>query len=208
MRKQTLPPEKYDRMWEAYLERQTPNHVAKTVGCTWTTARRYIEEGDPRRNLDPLRVRFQEHRQVVREEIDRSVNEVTVENLKIVETFKMRGFQRLLEQLTGGVETVKVVEGDQEMTVTTNAEIEVRPRDILDAMKLELKMMGEPDEVMEIRITHLVGLCVTLFRAEMVSVGLAGPEVDAVVERVGQRLSSLGQGEITGNGDGAGDGHG
>ena len=52
--------EKYNEMYAVYRERQSVDHVAKTCGVHWKTARRYIEDGDPKRHLRPIKVRYAE----------------------------------------------------------------------------------------------------------------------------------------------------
>jgi hypothetical protein len=47
-----------ERMFDAYCERQSANHVAKVTGVARATAKRYIEQGDPGRAIEPLEVRF------------------------------------------------------------------------------------------------------------------------------------------------------
>ncbi len=51
--------DKYNEMYTAYQENQSPDSVAKKCGVHRDTATKYIEEGDPSRNLRPLRDRFQ-----------------------------------------------------------------------------------------------------------------------------------------------------
>jgi len=50
--------DKYDRMWEAYQVEQTAHYVSKMTGVSRATARKYIEQGDPKRAMRPLRERW------------------------------------------------------------------------------------------------------------------------------------------------------
>jgi len=52
--------EKYNEMYSAYRERQSVAHVAETCQVHWKTARRYIEDGDLKRHLRPIKIRFAE----------------------------------------------------------------------------------------------------------------------------------------------------
>lgn len=51
--------DKYNAMYEAYMAEQSAAAVAKATGVDRRTAQRYIERGDPGRNLRPLRMRYQ-----------------------------------------------------------------------------------------------------------------------------------------------------
>lgn len=55
----SLSIDNYNRAYRAYVDKQSPTHVAKTVGIPKATASRYIEKGDPARGLKPLKDRFQ-----------------------------------------------------------------------------------------------------------------------------------------------------
>lgn len=48
----------YNAMYDAYMAVQTAAHVAKTCKVDRRTARRYIDKGDPKRNLRPLAERY------------------------------------------------------------------------------------------------------------------------------------------------------
>lgn len=52
--------EKYNELYAAYREKQSIDYVAKKCGVHWQTARRYIEDGDLRRHLRPIKIRFAE----------------------------------------------------------------------------------------------------------------------------------------------------
>jgi len=49
----------YNAMYDAYMAQQSAAYVAKTAGVDRRTAKRYIERGDPKRNLRPLKQRYQ-----------------------------------------------------------------------------------------------------------------------------------------------------
>jgi len=51
--------DKYNELYAAYQENQSPDSVARKCGVHRDTATKYIEEGDPARNLRPLRDRLQ-----------------------------------------------------------------------------------------------------------------------------------------------------
>ena len=48
----------YERMYMAYSQEQTPAYVAKTVGVSWPTAKKYITEGDLVRDMEPIIDRY------------------------------------------------------------------------------------------------------------------------------------------------------
>ena len=55
---QATPLECVERMWEAYQERQSGRYVAAVVGVSVATASKYINYGDPGRNVVPFKVRW------------------------------------------------------------------------------------------------------------------------------------------------------
>lgn len=67
---QGISVEKYNEMAEAFWEVQSANHVARTCKVTNATAKKYIEKGDPRRNLPPIRDRWNARVEEVIEEQD------------------------------------------------------------------------------------------------------------------------------------------
>lgn len=50
--------DQYNQAYEAYCEVQSPSYVAKKSGINEHTAAKVIKDGDPSRNLRPLRDRF------------------------------------------------------------------------------------------------------------------------------------------------------
>ena len=66
--------EVYDKMVRAYFERQTIAHVAKTAPVAYSTAKRYVQHGDPHRNLMSLEDRFAltNEQQRMQEDYDRA----------------------------------------------------------------------------------------------------------------------------------------
>jgi hypothetical protein len=55
--------DKYNELYAAYHERQTINHLVKTCHVSQDTAKRYVEKGDPKRNLMPIKDRWQRTQQ-------------------------------------------------------------------------------------------------------------------------------------------------
>lgn len=50
--------EKIEAMFEAYTEKQSIAHVSKAAGVSYPTAKRYIEQGDAKRGIEPLAFRL------------------------------------------------------------------------------------------------------------------------------------------------------
>lgn len=48
----------YNAMYAAYMEQQSARYVAEQCGVDRRTALRYVDKGDPKRNLRPLKDRF------------------------------------------------------------------------------------------------------------------------------------------------------
>jgi len=49
----------YNIMYEAYIQEQSIAHVSRVSGINPKTAKKFIEEGDPTRNLRPLKTRYE-----------------------------------------------------------------------------------------------------------------------------------------------------
>lgn len=62
--------EKYNEMFAAYLERQSAPHVARTCQVAERTARRYIDQGDPKRKLMSLKERLAKVNDLARQRAD------------------------------------------------------------------------------------------------------------------------------------------
>lgn len=56
---QATPLEAVEKMWEAYQDRQSARYVAAVTGVSVATAAKYINTGDPKRNVVPFKVRWQ-----------------------------------------------------------------------------------------------------------------------------------------------------
>lgn len=56
----SLPIQTYNEMFEAYLVVPSAAHAARMTGVSARCARKYVERGDPRRGLPPLRQRYDE----------------------------------------------------------------------------------------------------------------------------------------------------
>lgn len=54
---------KYDAMWQAYKDRQSPTHISRAVGVSYDVARRAVEVGWPRYKLPSLSERWDNLRQ-------------------------------------------------------------------------------------------------------------------------------------------------
>jgi len=103
---QAISIEKYDVMWSAWQEKQSIAHAARAAGIARATARRYIDEGDASRGLEPLRdrlikVRLDAARKADRDNaMDRAQLIRSADRLQAVVD---RQIDRLEEDLTAGV---------------------------------------------------------------------------------------------------------
>lgn len=52
-----ITPEKVEEMFTAWCAMQSLDHVQRTCGVTWHTAKKYVEIGDPERGLESIRKR-------------------------------------------------------------------------------------------------------------------------------------------------------
>jgi len=86
-----VPVEKYNEMWVAYQERQTITQVAKSVdGIGKDAAKKYIERGDPKRGLRPLRARFIEVQQRAQKKADYTAADARRESLIIARRYEQQ----------------------------------------------------------------------------------------------------------------------
>lgn len=56
---------KYEEMFRAYLHKQTAEHVARITGVCTRTATRYIQKGNPRRGMPPIKQRYEDAQQAL-----------------------------------------------------------------------------------------------------------------------------------------------
>jgi hypothetical protein len=50
--------EKVEEMFTLYAQQQSANYVAQNSGVSWSTANKYIVQGDPQRGIEPFRMRY------------------------------------------------------------------------------------------------------------------------------------------------------
>lgn len=92
---QGISVEKYTEMAEAFWQIQSVNHVAKTCKVNMATAKKYIEKGDPKRGLTPIRERFKgEVAQKIKEQ-NRTWAQAMTEWAAIIDTGKKKLKERL-----------------------------------------------------------------------------------------------------------------
>lgn len=80
--------EKYNEMTEAFFKEQAVEFVARSSRVKWHTARKYIEKGDPKRGLRPIRERFIESQKAVQKKHDRTWQDAKLESLEMVRAQK------------------------------------------------------------------------------------------------------------------------
>lgn len=87
--------ETYQRMWEAYQEKQSVEHVRRRVGISWRTADKYIDKGDPSRGLEGLRDRFARVMQKAQRQEEYGLARARADTLKLIRAYKSKLAQRI-----------------------------------------------------------------------------------------------------------------
>jgi hypothetical protein len=78
----------YNEMARAYFEEQSAYHVATTCKVSWRTAQKYIEFGDPERNMPPIRKRLEESQRQIQAKQDRDWQKANIESKEIIRAEK------------------------------------------------------------------------------------------------------------------------
>lgn len=105
-----VSPETYQRMYAAYLERQSAAHVSRVTGVAETTALKYIEKGHPKRGMDPLRDRFKRIQDMTRQQQDYDQAQAWAEFQKAGRAAFMKVVQRIQSMDPEELEANKIPE--------------------------------------------------------------------------------------------------
>jgi hypothetical protein len=128
---------KYDQIFRYFLEDQNIKSVARKCGLDPRTVRKYVEHGDPRRGLEPIRDRYARIVRKAQEREDADIAKAVASNLALVRDAKKVLVAKLHEQLA-----------PDGKTLTTRASEEL-PADIsayIDRIvRLEMSLLGGPD---------------------------------------------------------------
>lgn len=98
----------YNKMLAAYLEKQSAAYVAKTVGVAERTALRYIEHGDPERNLQPLKKRLKTINDLARQQQDYDLARARSEFQKAARAAFIKAAQRIQDMEPGELDANKI----------------------------------------------------------------------------------------------------
>jgi len=124
-----MPPEKYEKMWKAYCEKQEITHAAKQAGVCYKTAKKYIDgPGDPKRQMPPIHERWQKMESDSQNKADRELVKSRANNLKIVRLAKAK----VAEKLMGNFDLDKISEDKV-------------PAALKDLIQLEERLLGGDD---------------------------------------------------------------
>ncbi len=123
--------EKYNEMYAAWREKQSIDSVAKKCGVHWQTARRYIEDGDPKRHLRPIKIRFAEVMVKAQKKEDYTLVRANAEMRKAARAY----FTKLVQR----IQKMKPEELDPNKVGTA----------LREAQQIILKSFGEADLVVE-----------------------------------------------------------
>lgn len=124
--------EKIDRMFDAYLEKQTAVHIVEKTGVHLNTAKKYINKGDPERGVAPFKERFEEGRKKQEELADSKSEFYKKEDLEILQNVKKKMWDAL-----------KRLDGFNENTITLNQYVDALER----LAKLQQFLCGEAESI-------------------------------------------------------------
>lgn len=99
-----LPVEAYEEAWNHYREVQTIEYVRKKTGRNWKTVKKWVEVGDPDRNLPPLAERFRAWMAEVREKLDRPAAEVRADKIRKLDIVFDRTFETFVTRQQGYIQ--------------------------------------------------------------------------------------------------------
>ena len=121
-----IPQDKVDKMFLLLAKDMPLTHVAKEVGITYDTAKKYFEKGDPRRGIQPLQRRLTMYQNRKSEQFTEAFLERQEELLTLVRD----QIALIREKIKDSIDTKK-------FTYTALEKM----------IKLELSLMGRPDKV-------------------------------------------------------------
>lgn len=124
-----------NRMWAEFQLDQSPNRIAKKVKVRHETVKRYIENGDPKRNIEPFKVRFAR----IQAKADEKVADHQADDLKSVRMLIRAGIAKMF--------TTKMDPKTKKDTLT----LEDAPSmgDLEKLMRLSAFLSGGPDARVE-----------------------------------------------------------
>lgn len=85
----------YQKMWKAYQQKQSVEHVRRTCRVAWRTADKYIDEGDPSRGMEPLRDRFAKIMEKAQRDEDYGLVKARRDTLKLIRAYKTKLARRI-----------------------------------------------------------------------------------------------------------------
>lgn len=107
----------YNKLWDAYRERQSIDYCAKKAGVNPKTAEKYIDgDGAPEFMMHPIAVRYARVMQAAQEEEEITLsgfrrdmlNDVVLPTMKLLETERVLGSQDAVKRLTDYKKTKKI----------------------------------------------------------------------------------------------------
>jgi len=134
--------DKYNEMWKAYVEHGTISGVARAVGVSRQTAKRYIDNGDPKRSLRSFRQRVRDVVERIQDEEDIDYEKSMSKALQLVNKYE-------------GIISKKIdsmISSDGEVTDLALASIPAELSAVLEKLaKTKSFLLGGPDSRSEIK---------------------------------------------------------
>lgn len=87
--------QKYEQMFEAFVEKQSVESVRRRVRISWATASKYIEIGDPSRGMESLRERYAKMQKTADRKADYSLARARADTLTLIRAYKTKLAQRI-----------------------------------------------------------------------------------------------------------------
>lgn len=135
--------ETIDKMFDAYLEKQTAVYVVEQTGVHLNTANKYITKGDEKRGVQPFKKRFEEGRKKQEEKIDSKAEFYKKEDLEIIQSIKHKMWGAL-----------KRLENFNENTITLNQFVDAMEK----LAKLQQYLCGEAESITRHDHAHSIKL--------------------------------------------------
>ena len=154
-----IPLEKIDKLFTLLASDKSLTKAAEEAGVAWETAKKYFEEGDPKRGITPLKQRLLVFREKISEKFTEEFLKRQTTLIKIVRD----AIDMLKKQLELDVKDAK--------GLTSKASYASLERMI----KLEVSLMGKPDKIKDIGLLDAESIK-ALTEKNIVEVGSGEPK--------------------------------
>lgn len=146
-----LTVEQYNEMYDAYVVKQSASYVSSVTGISETTAKKYINKGDPGRSLRPLKDRFARMIEQTQERQDYDLSVARGEMQKIGRAMLVKLAKRINDLDPSELKPFQIVPDLKNLQAVLERTLGVS--DATVTLKSESRFDGWTDEQLETFIT-------------------------------------------------------